>query len=557
MRKMFFCLTIIAASAFCFAQESLCSVEDEYFQFLNLKGLIESPTLNYKTLSDSEWNCEGIEDEQNVWKENNLGTKYILFSPQALSQNFFVKGLNQKVAVKIYSPDWYSSYNTAAPFGQNDGALWQGRGYNTSLTAGVRVEAYGFELTAKPQVSFSQNKYFEIMPSSISEYGYFWGYGVDAPQRFGDKPFWNFDWGDTEARFTWHTFTLGFGTQAIWLGPAKENPLLFSNNAAIFPKFDIGLRKTKVIIPGVNWDAGEIEGRWWLGKLSESEYFDDNSDNDFRRLLVLTLSYAPSFIPGLTIGATKVTLTQWLDDNPKYLNPFYNDNIEEDQKASVTLDWKLPASKFELYSEIGIDDFVPDGRHGLYGYLRNPFHTMTCTFGFRKECDFKNDKSRHLLIDFEYNTTEMSQDFQMQWPYNFGFHNIVTHGYTNEGQWLGSGIGYGGNSQKLTFTCFKSHSYHKYFIGRNNPDNNYIYSKAINATKVSTNLTKYFTSYKANFYVGYKGCYFVTKSFLVCPGFTYDLLINPLYETRVFDEERNTFHYLHNFNLSLELKYQF
>ena len=149
MRKIFFCLTIIAASAFCFAQESLCSVEDEYFQFLNLQGLIESPTLNYKTLSDSEWNCEEIEDEQNVWKENNLGTKYILFSPQALSQNFFVKGLNQKVAVKIYSPDWYNSYNIAAPFGQNDGALWQGKGYNTSLTTGVRVEAYGFELTAK------------------------------------------------------------------------------------------------------------------------------------------------------------------------------------------------------------------------------------------------------------------------------------------------------------------------------------------------------------------------------------------------------------------------
>lgn len=547
MRKFLLFLMTLLSPVLLFSQESIKSLEDEYYQFLSLQGIIESPTLVYKTLSDSNWDTTAINDS--IWANNNLGNKYSLFSPNTPSDNFFLKGLNQNILLKIYGPDFYNAYNTEAPFGQNDGALWQGRGYNGSFNAGIRLEAYGFELTVKPQICFSQNKYFEIMPSQFTQWGYFWGYGVDAPQRFGDKSFFTYDWGDTEARFTWYNFTVGFGTQAIWFGPAQENALLFSNNAPTFPKFDIGLRKTKITIPFLNWYAGDIEGRFWIGQLSESEYFDSNSENDKTRIIVMNAAYSPSFFPGFTIGATKVCLTQWFDNDLKYLNPFYKDNSVEDQKASITLDWKLPSAQLELYSEIGIDDYVPDGRKSLYGYFRYPFHTMTTTWGLRK--DFNISKESHLLLDLELNNTEMSQDFQMQWPYNFGFHHQIIHGYTNKGQWLGSGIGYGGNSQKLSFTWFRQYGYHKFFIGRNNPDNNYIYCKAMYEGYRDSD---YFTSYKANFYSGYKGSYFITSSFILSPGFTYDLLINPLYTKR--DSDDYVFYYKHNFIFNLELKYQ-
>ena len=58
-------------------------------------------------------------------------------------------------------------------------------------------------------------------------------------------------------------------------------------------------------------------------------------------------------------------------------------------------------------------------------------------------------KEIYSVLHFEWNNTEMSQDFQLQWPYNFGFHHQITQGYTNKGQWLGSGIGYGGNKQRF------------------------------------------------------------------------------------------------------------
>ena len=252
MKKIIILTSLLFAFGSLFAQEALKSTEEEYYDFFSLSGAAERPTLGYRTLSDSEWT---VTDENHIWAENNLGTKYTLFENENPAENWFANGIDQSVKVKIYGPEWLNSYNTASPYGQNDGALWQGKGYNTSLTAGARLEAYGFELTFKPQLSYSQNKEFDLMDNSAyytNEYAYIWGYGnnvgVDAPQRFGDSSFWTYDWGDTEARWSWYSFTAGFGTQSIWLGSARLNPLLHSNNAPTYPKVDIGLRKTSVYL---------------------------------------------------------------------------------------------------------------------------------------------------------------------------------------------------------------------------------------------------------------------------------------------------------------------
>ncbi|MDR3167795.1 MAG: hypothetical protein LBT93_07615, partial [Treponema sp.] len=179
------------------AQEALKSDTEEYYDFLSLQGSAERPYLNYRTLSDSVWNIR--EGAVHPWRNLNLGNNRRLFGDLFL---------------RVYGPELFMSVNTEAPYGQNDGALWQGKGFNSSLTGGFRFEGYGAELTFKPQLAFSQNSYFDIMPSNYdSEYGYFWGYahniGADAPQRFGDKPFFTFDWGDSEIRYSWKTLTIG------------------------------------------------------------------------------------------------------------------------------------------------------------------------------------------------------------------------------------------------------------------------------------------------------------------------------------------------------------
>ena len=227
MKRLTFILIISAAiSATVFPQEALKSIEEDYFDFLSLSGLVERPTLGYRTLSDNVWTFNsGQESDAHIWKNNNLGTTYTLWEPSSPAENWFARGLKQGLTARIYGPEWFNSYNTAVPYGQNDGALWQGRGYNTSLTAGLRLEAYGFELTFKPQVSFSQNKEFELIDNSqyySNKYAYIWGegynIGIDAPQRFGNESFWTFDFGDSEFRWNWNSFTIGFGTQTPWIG---------------------------------------------------------------------------------------------------------------------------------------------------------------------------------------------------------------------------------------------------------------------------------------------------------------------------------------------------
>lgn len=547
------------------AQEALKSTEEEYYDFLSLQGLVERPTLGYRTLSDSVWNFTE-EDAEHIWQNNNLGTTKIFWQPASPASNWFVNGLFQGFKYKIFGPEWFNSYNTAAPYGQNDGALWQGKGYNTALTTGFRLEGYGFELTFKPQVSFSQNLEFKLMDNSAyytNKYAYTWGYGnnkgADAPQRFGDKPFWNYDWGDTEIRWTWNTLTLGLGTETIWLGPAFLNPILHSNNAASYPKFDIGLRKTKITIPFVDYDLGYIEGRMWIGKLTESDYFDTDNTNNHNQITGMSVYFSPNFFDGLVIGINKICLSKWDDDEfYKYLNPLYgtkgsvDGNIAEDQKIGISADWISPNGGMEAFFELTIDDHV-NTHDSIDSYITHYWHAFVYTFGFKKSFEISTPKNIYGEVQFEWNNTEMSQDFQMHWPYNFGFHHIVTQGYTNKGQWLGSGIGYGGQSQYLSFKLYYPKGFSQFYIHRYNPDNNILFKESIYdvATGEKGELHKRtWNYYKGVLAVGISSDYFITDSFSINGGLSFCRIVNPVY-----NQETKFYTKLYNIMCSLELKY--
>ena len=477
-----------------FAQEALKSTEEEYYDFLSIQGLAERPTLNYRTLSDSEWKLTGeAADGNHVWADNNLGTRFILWQAANPADNWFVRGINQSITMKVYGPEWFNSFNTAAPYGQNDGALWQGRGYNTSLTGGIRFEAYGFEATFKPQLSFSQNMAFEyitpnyaatdkngnqtIYAGKASEYGYYGVPSIDAPQRFGDKPFFTYDWGDTEIRWSWHTFTVGFGTQSIWLGPANLNPIIHSNNAASYPKFDIGLRKQSIVIPKLGWYLGDIEFRGWWGQLSESDYFDTVESNNHNLISGLAVSWAlPGIFEGLSIGFNRTMLSKWDAMNTYSLFEIFipslgtsgGDDVS-DQRFSAVLDYILPQVGMELYFEWARNDFSPN----LDYIIRYPFHTQGWTFGAKKVFDLPLNMKLQLLVEITHLECSADYDRLISWYSTFYAHHKITQGYTNRGQWLGAGIGTGGNSQYLGATLYYYRGNVSIFIQRRNPDLDY------------------------------------------------------------------------------------
>lgn len=543
MKKIILSLLFTCFSITAFSQESLKSIEEEYFNFLSLDGITERPTLGYRTLSDSVWN---IKDEKNhIWENNNLGNNFILYESNNQGQNWFTKGFFHGIKLKVFGPEWFNSYNTEVPYGQYDGALWQGKGYNTSFSLGLRLEAFGFEAIFKPQFSFSQNLDYDFLPGVFgNENSYFWDYGIDLVQRFGNKSFTNFDLDDTEIRYTFHTFTVGFGFQSPWLGPSYINPMLGSNNAPSYPKFDLGFRKTKLVIPGLNWYIGDFEARIWIGQLTESDYFDNNDVIDKNLINGFNISFTPSFWKDFTIGATKVCLTKWGNNFWKYINPFYDDNdingIGEDQKASIYANVLFPSVGFEIYGEIGIDDYAWDKFSAMK-------HTMIYTVGAKKSFNI-SEKCKALLL-FEWNDFEMSQDFQLQWNYmGYYGHHQVKEGYTQKGQMLAGAYSYFGDSQLLKFQLFFPKSSHSLFVHRFCPDMNYIFNMAVNNSATNHNLEHLQGNYETYITFGTVNNFFIQNSLLLqCE---YNLVFIDHYSYK-----KNT--YKINNRFSIKIKYNF
>ena len=556
MKKTILATLTVMFSFYAYGQEALKSTEEEYYDYLSVEGLAEKPALNYRTLSDSEWK---INEKNHLWSGNNIGSKFTIHEAAEETKNKFLRGIDRSIKLKIYGPEWFNSYNTATPYGQNDGALWQGKGYNTSLTAGARLEAYGLELTFKPKISWMQNREFEYATPAYGVenykdkanlFGYYGITSIDAPQRFGDKSFYNFDFGDTEIRYTWNCLTAGFGTQSIWLGPAQLNPIMHSNNAPGYPKFDIGLRRTGISMPYFGWNLGEIEARGWWGKLSESDYFDNSNENDNNLITGFSLAYAfPGVLDGLSIGINRTMLSKWNDKNTYSLFDVFVPGLgssggtdENDQRFSMTFDYNLKSVGFDIYLEWARNDYSP----GMKYILRYPFHTEGWTFGARKNLSLPFGLKGQLKLEITH--LESSRDYELLWPTTFYAHHIITQGYTNKGQWIGAGIGTGGNSQYLGLDVYGSKSKTSFFIQRINPDLDYTWyiDKNKNGKEAEKNI-------RANIDLGISTTRFIMKDLSITASYVFDYQFNHTNCTKA-DNDNDS---LTNHNVSCAVKDNF
>jgi hypothetical protein len=613
MKKIISVFALFFFSAVFFSQEALKSFEEEYYEFLSLTGTAKRPTLGYKTLSDSTWDysydippyiddieyiyndkinedqVEATEEQKKTyihpWRYKYLGRKKTLFD-------------NPFINYRFYGLEMYNSINSETPFGYNDGALWQGKGYNASITGGARFELYSFEFTFKPQISFSQNKYFDtiegVQSSVLSDdykYNYSWvnrdtitrtwgtneieianyaGGNIDMVQRYGNSWFFNYDWGDSEIRCTIRTFTMGFGTQTPWLGPAYVNPMLGSNNAPSYPKFDIGLRRTKIYIPLLRWYIGDIEARLWTGYLTQSDYYEGtNQDSDHNMLNALSVSYAPAFIPGFSFGMNRIFLTKWKMENLKFIGRLFTASHEngtdsgndEDQKIAFYADWIFSRIGLEVYGEIGIDDFSQNEE-------TNPFHTAIYTVGLKQYIPLPLKKlfpklpefmNLHSELSFEWNNFEMSQDFQLQWPYlGYYSHGSIGQGYTNKGQVLGAATSTFGNSQYLSYKVYYPKGSTKLYFHRFCPNNNFTNSQSARSSKsFADNVityenplfnSAYYANYETYYDFGIETLFFVNKNLNINAGFDWVEIFNWRYWQQ--REKRNL-------RLTFGMKYNF
>ncbi|MEX2347751.1 MAG: capsule assembly Wzi family protein [Balneolaceae bacterium] len=372
--------------------------------------------------------------------------------------SFFSNQSNQRF--QFYAPKTTITYNTAFPAGQNDGAMWQGRGLNSGLSFGGSFTYGILEVAFRPEMGFAQNRDFPLYPITpvpeVSEYSLI---GIsnprmDAPQRFGNSTHTWFDSGQSFIKLQYGGISAGVSTENMWVGPAMYNPLMMSNHA---PGFFHAFLQTERPIPT---PIGNIEGKVFWGSPKESDYYFVEPREQDRFISGITLNYSPSFIEGLHVGLFRGAMEYWPDDGfgiNLLLLPVSGQNKDfaaaientSNQMFSLFGRWKHSNSGFEAYFEWGRNDNFRDGRD-LSIALE---HSRAYVLGFMKP--FKIDQNRLLSVNFEMTHLQTPRTVAFRSNGPFYEHSAIREGWTNRGQVLGAGIMMGSNNQKLMVKLYE------------------------------------------------------------------------------------------------------
>lgn len=328
----------------------------------------------------------------------------------------------------------------------NDGAAWQGRGLNSRLTGGFRARWEAFSLTVEPQLSYALNLPMSLAPSSLSGgTGDYW-YGIDRLQRFGTEPRVHLDGGNTEVRASWGPWTVGFGTEALWLGGGEHNTVLLSDNAGGFPHLDLGARPWRT-----EW--GTFQGTLLWGQLTNSE------GTDPRFLHALVVGYSPPFLEHLTVGAARFFVSPWATMNLWKAFESVNDALfkadrgaaldgtqtedDVDQTAALYFDLNFSEQGFHAWAELARNDHAWDWRD----LMAQPDHSLGYVFGAQQVV--KLDAPWSLYGAYEQADLGLNYGTVVRPTGSWYRRGNGDAGYTLGGQVLGAAIGPGSNSNHL------------------------------------------------------------------------------------------------------------
>lgn len=383
---------------------------------------------------------------------------------------FFDPPESSSVIFTPYVPEFKLTNNSDFAFGQNDNALWQGKGYNVVYTLGGEIKFGPVEIAMRPAFGYSDNEDFDLAPSppffqypeALSEYAE--GLArIDSPQRFGEKKLRWFHPGQSHLRVHQAGVAVGISTANMWTGPAMLNPLTMSNNA---PGFVHAFLETD---GPYSTPYGNIEAKLFWGGLQESDYFDENESNNLRYINGLIFNYSPFFFPGFHVGFSRTFYEYYPEKGLAFENltrvfqPFTEERfageheiqlVNEDRPRTVTGDdavhmltffgrWVVPNHGFEAWFEWGKNENSFDKRN----LLNDRVHTRSYVLGLLKR--FELNPQHWITFNFEMTHLENLEDIKSN-DYPVWYENlIVNQGFTHQGQVLGAGIGPGSNSQMI------------------------------------------------------------------------------------------------------------
>ncbi|MSR22647.1 MAG: hypothetical protein EXR92_03750 [Gemmatimonadetes bacterium] len=368
-------------------------------------------------------------------------------------------GVTRRVQYGLLSPSVDVVYNSAFPFGGNDGPLWAGRGVTSAVGFGGYARWGPIDLTIAPVAFRAENQAFGLAPGSSvpgNEYQNAVAPAhIDLPQRFGDGAYQRLDAGNSGVRAELWGATVGLSSASQQWGPMDTHPLVLGANAGGFLHFFLGTRRP------IGVGFGDVHVRYVAGRLERSEYSPTRPGDPRRLTTGLLFVILPRGLPGLELGGSRFIHRAWPADGVgwKLLSrPFENllkghvpeaDVREPDnQLASLFVRWNLPESGFELYAEFLRDDYP----YNVRVLVEEPDDLSGHAMGFRKVWQSVTGDRRSFTVlrtevlnaissHRERGGARTAYAFNALTMYQ---HGTIVEGHTHRGQLLASPAGLGG-----------------------------------------------------------------------------------------------------------------
>jgi hypothetical protein len=354
-------------------------------------------------------------------------------------------------------PEAAAILNTTYPYGYNDGPIWAGRGVTLAASAGVRGEYGPLSFTLAPQLFVAQNASFPLAPNGQignPAFGDSHSYGIDLPQRFGDRAYFQADAGQSTVQLSAARLTVGASKASEFWGPANESPFLLGNNAAGFAHVFVGTDGPLSVGPL------SVNLRLIAGRLDQSAYSYAAASSRRRYISGAIASLAIRQLPGLELGAGRLFENIWPDSGFGFgdvVSPLFQSLLKtnlqtrygpggdqpDNQLGSFFGRWLFPTSGVEVYGEYGREDSAWDTRD----LLLEPDHDVAYMLGLSRV--WKRSDGRLLVFRGELLNSAENHLRRVRQQAPTYVHFPVVQGHTQLGQILGAPSAYGGGGMTL------------------------------------------------------------------------------------------------------------
>lgn len=502
------------------------------------------------------------------------------YSPTQLS--FF----NGNGKLKILPVDYNINYSSHHPYNRNNGSMITNNGYQQLISAGLYFELGPLSIQLKPEHIYAENKnydgFWEGHYDVIWARRYILWNRIDLPERFGEEAYKKTTFGQSSIRLNYKSLSLGISSENIWWGPSIRNGIMMSNNAQGFNHITFNTRRP------IKTAIGNFEFQLVTGRLEPSGFKPPSIDRtyagtklfvpkinqtgrtgDWRFFQGYSFTYSPKWISGLHLGLIRWTQMYgsmfegnytWISEDPRYkgasigwfpiFNNFLrkNDKIqpfesETDQAAGGFFRWVWEDSKTEIYGEFNYND----SKVNLRDLLLDSDHARAVTLGILKLFDSKKDNSQY---EFHWEWTQMEQTASrlLRNAGSWYMHSRVYHGYTNNGEVIGAGIGPGSNSQYFSIAKLNENQRLGGALEIIDQDNDFYYM----AFEDNNDFRKYWKDF--NFHLFYEKKF---KDFWASFNIMYSRSLN--YQWELVNDSNLPYHQpgrdVNNFHVSINMTY--